>query len=151
MTTRENKTYMVHQFDTDLILVSEVEFLYLDEYTDDLIHELNDVTLNIIKVQRPVDAYQLKTRSWDAAPVIWERKEKEKAPLLSEAEYYILKNLNTKWKWIARDEDGRLFLYKNKPDRVAALPGLFYKEILLFLLFSLRQSTACNTFNPNSG
>ena len=37
--------------------------------------------------------------------------------------------------------------HKNKPDRVAALPGLFYKEILLFLLFSLRQSTACNTFS----
>lgn len=34
VTTRENKTYMVHQFDTDLILVSEVEFLYLDEYTE---------------------------------------------------------------------------------------------------------------------
>ena len=47
--------------------------------------------------------------------------------------------------------EGMTLWHKNKPDRVAALPGLFYKEILLFLLFSLRQSTACNTFNPNSG
>ena len=119
VTTRENKTYMVHQFSTELILVSKIEFLYLDGYADDLIHKLNNVALNIIKVQRPVCAYQLQTISWDKAPVIWERKEKEKekVPLLSEAEYYILKNLNTKWKWIARDEDGRLFLYKNKPDR----------------------------------
>jgi hypothetical protein len=50
VTTRENKTYMVHQFDTDLILVSEVEFLYLDEYTDDLIHELNGETISLRKL-----------------------------------------------------------------------------------------------------
>ena len=117
VTTRENKTYMVHQFATELILVSKIEFLYLDGYADDLIHKLNNVALNIIKIQRPVCAYQLQTISWDKAPVIWERKEKEEVPLLSEAEYHILNNSSTRWKWIARDRDGDLFLYENEPNK----------------------------------
>lgn len=112
VTTRENKTYMVHQFNTELIFVSKVAFLYLNGYTDDLIRKLNDATLDIIKVQRPEVAYQLQTISWNEAPVIWERKE---APLLSEAEYHILKNANAQWKLIARDEDGDLFIYNEKP------------------------------------
>lgn len=112
VTTRENKTYMVHQFNTELIFVSKVAFLYSDGYTDDLIRKLNDAALDIIKVRRPTDLYQLQTISWDEAPVIWERKE---VPLLSEAEYHILKNLSTQWKWIARDKNGYLFLYDKKP------------------------------------
>ena len=49
VTTRENKTYMVHQFNTELIFVSKVAFLYLNGYTDDLIRKLNDGALDIIK------------------------------------------------------------------------------------------------------
>lgn len=114
VTTRENKTYMVHQFNTELIFVSKVAFLYSDEYTDDLIRKLNDAALDIIKVQRPTDLYQLQTISWNEAPVIWERKE---VPLLSESEYHILKNAKQEWKWIARDMDDNLFLYGNKPGK----------------------------------
>ena len=56
-------------------------------------------------------------RAQDAAPDIWERKEKEQTPLLSEAESYILKNAKQEWKWIARDIDDNLFLYRNKPGK----------------------------------
>ena len=40
-----------------------------------------------------------------------------------EAEYHILNNVSTQWKWIARDEDGSLFLYDKKPYKY----GSFWK------------------------
>lgn len=42
---------------------------------------------------------------------------KDEVPLLSEAEYHILKNAKQEWKWIARDKDGDLFLYGNTPSK----------------------------------
>lgn len=35
----------------------------------------------------------------------------------SEDEKTILRNLDKKWKWIARDEDGKLFLFTDKPKK----------------------------------
>ena len=35
----------------------------------------------------------------------------------SENEKTILRNLDKKWKWIARDEDGKLFLFTDKPKK----------------------------------
>lgn len=41
-----------------------------------------------------------------------------KAPIkVTQTEYHILKGLDDKWKYIARDENGDLFLYKNCPTR----------------------------------
>ena len=114
VTVRENKTYMVHQFNTELIFVSKVAFLYSDGYTDDLIRKLNDAALDIIKVQRPVCAYQLQTISWSEAPVIWER---ANIPLLSTGEYHILKNVEPIYEFIARDYNGGLYLFETHPDK----------------------------------
>lgn len=58
-------------------------------------------------------------RAWVEAPVIWERKEKEKILLLSEAEYHILNNVKQEWKWVARDKDKCLVLYRTKPYKKA--------------------------------
>lgn len=40
-----------------------------------------------------------------------------KPSLLTEDERFILRNLDKKWKWIARDEGGLLFIYDNKPEK----------------------------------
>lgn len=39
-------------------------------------------------------------------------------PTLSEAEHIILGNIDKKFEWIARDEDGRLHIYTQKPYKV---------------------------------
>lgn len=122
VTTRENKTYMVHDFNGELFAIRNQGYLAFNDYNSDLTLK-HGAGFDIVQVQRPHKAYQLKSREWIDVPVIWERKEKEKAPLLSEAEYHILKNLNTKWKWIARDKDGCLFLYNKKPYKY----GSFWK------------------------
>lgn len=38
-------------------------------------------------------------------------------PKINEKEYSILKGLDDKWKWISRDEDGRVWVYNSKPTR----------------------------------
>lgn len=40
---------------------------------------------------------------------------------LTEDEKIILKNINFKYKWLARDKDDRLMVYENKPKRMGNL------------------------------
>lgn len=117
VTVRDGERYMIYKIKGDLIGVSSNDCFYVGKgaacWDDDMIHH-SAYSLDMMKVQRPVYPHQLQTRSWDTAPVIWERKE---VSLLSEAEYHILKNLSTQWKSIARDEEGELLLYDEKPGK----------------------------------
>lgn len=117
VTVRDGERYMIYKIKGDLIGVSSNDCFYVGKgaacWDDDMIHH-SAYSLDMMKVQRPVYPHQLQTRSWDTAPVIWERKE---VPLLSEAEYHILKTSSTQWKWIARDKSGLLFMYEDKPDK----------------------------------
>ena len=113
VTTRVGNMYMVHEFNGKLFAIREQGYLTFDDYNNDLTLK-QDAGFDIVKVQRPDEAYQLINKGWINAPVIWERKE---VPLLSEAEYHILKNAKQEWKWIARDMDDNLFLYGNKPGK----------------------------------
>lgn len=45
---------------------------------------------------------------------VWKRED----PTITEDEKTILRNLPEKFKWIARDENGRLCIYRNKPGRL---------------------------------
>ena len=108
VTARDGERYMIYKISGGLVGVSSNDCFCVGKGAD-FWHD------DMMKVQRPVYPHQLQTRSWDAAPVIWKRKEKEKAPLLSEAEYHILNNANAQWKWIARDKDKCLVLYRTKP------------------------------------
>lgn len=47
--------------------------------------------------------------------VLWERKEK---PKLTDDEKAILKNIPKKYKWIARDKSGKLYIFINKPYKI---------------------------------
>lgn len=114
VTTRAGNSYIVHNFNGELFAIRELGYLAFDEHNNDLTLK-QDAEFDIVKVQRPNGVYQLMKKEWIKAPVIWKRKEKEKVHLLSEAEYHILKNANAQWKWIARDKDKCLVLYRTKP------------------------------------
>lgn len=116
VTTRENKTYMVHDFNGELFAIRNQGYLAFGDYNSDLTLK-KGTGFDIVKVQRADEVYQLVGRVWIDVPVIWERKEKEKAPLLSEAEYHILKNVTATWEWIARDYNGGLYLFETHPDK----------------------------------
>lgn len=45
----------------------------------------------------------------------WLKSEHKEKITLSEAERIILKNIDKEYKWIARDVDNRLFIFKEKP------------------------------------
>lgn len=95
-------------------------------YNDKLIFEDGDSDWDIINVYRinrqsilgKIDNILYKNlqniRDGEISP-IWERYEK---PKLSRDEYIILKNLDQKYKWIARDAQGDLCLYYENPNRV---------------------------------
>ena len=116
VTTRAGSTYLVHDFNGELFAIRNQGYLAFGDYNSDLTLK-KGAGFDIVKVQRADEVYQLVGGVWIDVPVIWERKEKEKTPLLSEAEYHILKNSSTRWKWIARDRDGDLFLYENEPNK----------------------------------
>lgn len=107
VTARDGERYMIYKISGGLVGVSSNDCFCVGKGAD-FWHD------DMMKVQRPVYPHQLQTRSWDAAPVIWERKE---VPLLSEAEYHILNNVNTIYKFIARDHDRKLYLYETHPDK----------------------------------
>ena len=116
VTTREGNMYMVYESNGKLFAIREQGYLAFDKYNNDLTSK-QGAGFDIVKVQRPDEAYQLIKTEWLDTLVIWERKENEKVPLLSEAEYHILKNAKQEWKLIARDRDNNLFLYRNKPGK----------------------------------
>lgn len=56
---------------------------------------------------------------------------------LTEAERTILKNIDKDYKWIARDESGKLFVYEDKPERTSSFRsndwwGGNYESVAMF-------------------
>lgn len=79
--------------------------LSINNYRDDLTYDhmvLHD--LDVMKVYKDYTCQEL----------LWERKEK---PKLTGAEKVILRNIDEEFKYIARDNNGLLYIYKNKPDK----------------------------------
>lgn len=114
VTTRAGNSYIVHGFNGELFATRKQGYFAFNDYNNDLTLK-QGAEFDIVKVQRPNEAYQLVVREWVDVPVIWERKENEKVPLLSEAEYHILNSLSKEWEWVARDKYGFLCIYTNKP------------------------------------
>lgn len=75
-------------------------------YSSKLYFNSND-NYRIIKVYKD---YTLKE-------VLWERKEPKEKPKLTDDEKVILRNIDKKNKWIARDKSGELWIYEEKPER----------------------------------
>ena len=74
----------------------------IDYYDENLTRSSRQESYDIIKVYKDYTCKKL----------LWERKEK---PQLTEDEKAILRNLPKHYKWIARDKNGQIFLYKNRP------------------------------------
>ena len=75
-------------------------------YTDDLTAKVYcNKEADIVKVYKDYTCNEL----------LWERTE---TPSLTATEQFILNNIIAEYKWIARDQDGDLYVYKSKPRKV---------------------------------
>ena len=90
----------------------------LKEYNDDMKfgnnHQPGDITLDnfdIMKVYPTIYALKVVDHPW--LP-LWERKE---TPRLTSDEIAILRNIDKKYKWIARDKNGILYIYDSVPEK----------------------------------
>ena len=110
--TRHKQRFLV--FD-DKLLGQHIS-IKLKDYKDELLFDLCDkyggITLENLDIMKvyPV-IYALKEVDRSRIP-LWERKE---TPRLTNDEIAILRNIDKKYKWIARDGDGGLCIYKDQP------------------------------------
>lgn len=86
----------------DYTSATETAFFLLNDFEDGLKGSMR--TFDIMKVY---EDYTLKK-------VLWERKEK---PKLTEDEKAILRNIDKKYKYIARDDSDNLFIHNTKPKK----------------------------------
>ena len=73
----------------------------IDYYDENLTRSSRQESYDIMKVYKDYTCKEL----------LWERKE----PKLTEDEKVILRNLPKKYKWIARDKNGVIYLYSGRP------------------------------------
>ena len=108
--TREGIKYLYHWKNSDKFLNLDYDgFLWIRNFDENLkcfddLNELYDLNeLDIMKVYKDYTCKEL----------LWERKD----PKITKDEKVILRNLPEKYKWIARDENGLIFLYAKKPSK----------------------------------
>ena len=87
-----------------LIALTNKYHFNFDIYDDDLTNKCGFENFDIMKVYKDYTCKEL----------LWERKEK---PQLTEDEKVILKNIPKKYKYIARDKSGLIFLFSKKPSK----------------------------------
>ena len=108
--TREGIKYLYHWKNSDKFLNLDYDgFLWIRNFDENLkcIDDLNEDDLNELDIMKVYKDYTLKE-------LLWERKEKSK-PTYDEK--IILRNMPEKYKWIARDKNGLIFLYAKKPSK----------------------------------
>ena len=98
-------------------------FMYFKDFTDNLVCTDGFTKLDIVEVYQftnPVTKLHVNTLTnllnleKTGMKLLWKRQE---LPKLSSAELVILKNLDKKCKWIARDVDGGLYVFSTKPTK----------------------------------
>ena len=103
--TREGIKYLYHCTNSDKFLNLDFDgFLWIRNFDENL-KDRN--ALNEFDIMKVYKDYTLKE-------LLWERKEKPK-PTYDEK--IILRNLPKKYKWIARDKNGLIFLFSKKPSK----------------------------------
>ena len=95
-------------YDDDFIRLTSYGYLPLDNYHQDFKDIDGEVEFDIMKVYKD---YTLKE-------LLWERKDE---PKLTEDEKTILRNVPQYYKWIARDGNGVVCLYPDKPHKSKTL------------------------------
>ena len=102
---RKGIKYLYHCKNSDKFLNLDYDaFLWIRNFDENLkcINDLNE--LDIMKVYKDYTCKEL----------LWERNEKPKP---TEDEKIILKNIPKKYKYIARDKNGLIFLHSKKPSK----------------------------------
>lgn len=93
-------------------LIHKFSYCELDGYCENLASNYS-VQFDIVKIYETVD---LKSPEYffndDYLELIWERPEKKN---FNEIELNVLKSIHPKWKWLVKDEDGEIKLFRNKP------------------------------------
>ena len=125
---RKGIKYLYHCKNSDKFLNLDYDaFLWIRNFDENLkcINDINE--LDIMKVYKDYTLTEL----------LWERKETIK---LTEDEKAILKVLlKEKYKWIARDKNGCLYVYASKPEKVitiwegSAFPMMPFNHLFQFI------------------
>lgn len=109
-----------HFPDEILVNLGGRKFIAFDSYRKDLTIIGGEVEFDIMKVYKDYTCKEL----------LWERKEKKL--VISEDEKAILRNLPKYYKWIARDIDGRLYIYASKPKKRLTMWESMGSPMILF-------------------
>ena len=105
--TREGIKYLYHCKNSDKFLnLDDDGFLWIRNF---------DENLNIIDCDNGLDIMKV-YKDYTCKELLWERKEKPKIKL-TEDEKVILRNVAQYYKWIARDGNGVVCLYPDKPHK----------------------------------
>ena len=100
--TRNGDKYLL--YDNDFLNLAGGGYLSPNHYNEDLTSTDDYTKFDIMKVYKDFTCKEL----------LWERKEK---PKLTEDEKVILRNVPQYYKWIARDGNGVVCLYPDKPHK----------------------------------
>ena len=107
--TREGIKYLYHCKNSDKFLNLDYDgFLWIRNF---------DENLNIIDCDNGLDIMKV-YEDYTCKELLWERKEK---PKLTEDEKVILRNLPKKYKWIARDSSGMVYIYTQRPTKLSCI------------------------------
>ena len=103
---RNGQKFLYHNIDRDKILdIRGYNYLKLTNY---------DKNFNCMTGTSPIFDIVKVYRDYTCQEVLWERKEE---PKLTEDEKTILRNVPQYYKWIARDGNGVVCLYPDKPHK----------------------------------
>lgn len=101
---------------------------YFDELLSSLVGPGGQCSFRLKNVLKEKGCYNYTCKSCDKKTKEWF--EQEYKVLITEDEKAILKCLEERWKWIARDENGILLVYQSKPKKYgskwSADDGYFY-------------------------
>ena len=119
-----------HFPDEILVNLEGRKFITFDSYRDNLTNIDNAVGSDIMKVYKDYTCKEL----------LWERKDKTKPKAkLTEDEKVILRNVPKEYKWFARDINGCLYIYENKPEKgisiweASGLPMTTFDHLFRFI------------------
>lgn len=93
-------------------LIHEYSYCELDGYKDNLTSVISS-EYDIVEIYKTIGLKNPKYFFYDEyLELIWERPERKYFNMI---ELNILKSIDLRWKWLVRDSDGDMILYKNKP------------------------------------
>lgn len=119
--TREGIKYLYHCKNSDKFLNLDYDgFLWISDF---------DENLNIIDCDNELDIMKV-YKDYTCKELLWERKEPKEKPKLTEDEKAILRNLPKEYKWIAKDNNGPICVFIDKPEKIGYVWSSEFFEVL---------------------